>query len=871
MPLISTSFPNLNGGVSQQPAAQRLETQCEAQENALPLVIGGLVKRPPTNYIGELKQSGGAQLDLTGSFLHFIQRDETEKYLLSVDNNGKARVHDLNGNIQTVHYPTGQSAGISYLQDGGAAGTRAVTIGDVTWILNTTAAPLMSSAVAASSVNDHEALLWIRSSGQGFKITVSITVQNGGPTETITLEHEPQVHTQGSSNHLDPTPVRTIDVAEYLTNGPNVAAGSVGENGISVSTTTTSGTASTTGINGFTDIAAVRSGSVIYIYSTASPAADFQITVEDSFGDSAHTLIKDKAIEFSDLPSTARNGYIVEVEGSPESEVDDYYVKFETNAGSTYGDGLWVEVAQPGIKTNFDADTMPHVLVRQPDNSWVIKKADGQAPDSGGYTQNNFGNIWATLDWADRNSGSELTNPTPSFITDAGTTTINDIVYFKGRLGLISGEYVSLSEAGEFFNFFRTTVTQLLDSAPIDVGVGGTDVNKLERAADFSDRLVLFSERAQFILQGIPILTPSTATITRATTFNFSGQCPPVPAGNTLFFPFSRGDYSGVREFYKTNETDINFDAQESTLQVPRYIKGAITTMTASNHEDIMVIKAEDDNILYAYKFFRTPQGRVQSAWFSMVFPEADVLQVGFLQQSLFLVVKRGPKTFLERMDLQTGKVDTGVDYVTHLDFRVQITGNGADTPAAGTVINLQNTARPDYELTSAEQALVQVVSEDGEQMTIDSVTATTITLKESFAATDKFWIGLPYTMRYELTKPMFKRNKTTEGVMEVIATGRHQLRYMTVVYDDSAFFKVKVTNEVADADGETIEYPFSGRFLSTGGYLGQLPVVDGKFRFPVFAESDAVKIEIENDSPFPSNIQSLQFEAQYTDRSQRQ
>lgn len=867
MPLISTSFPNLNGGVSQQPAAQRLETQCEAQENALPLIIGGLVKRPPTNYVGELKQSGGAQLDLTGSFLHFIQRDENEKYLLSVDNNGKARVHDLNGNIQTVHYPTGQSAGILYLQDGGAAKTRAVTIGDVTWILNTNTPPLMSSTVAASSTNDHEALLWIRSAGQGFKIKVSITVQNGGPTETIEISHIPQEITgSGSPAHLDPTPVRTIDVAEFLTNGGSPSS----ESGLTITYTTSSGSAPSSGINSFTDMAAIRTGSVIHIYSTASPAADFQITVEDSLGDNAHNLIKDKAIEFADLPSKARNGFIVEVEGNPETEVDDYYVKFETNAGTNYGDGLWVEVAEPGIKTSFDADKMPHVLVRQPDNSWVIKKADGQAPDSGGYTTNNFDNIWATLDWTDRNSGSELTNPTPSFITDAGTTTINDIVYFKGRLGLISGEYVSLSEAGEFFNFFRTTVTQLLDSAPIDVGVGGTDVNKLERAADFSDRLVLFSERAQFILQGVPILTPSTATITRATTFNFSGQCPPVPSGNTLFFPFSRGDYSGVREFYKTNETDINFDATESTLQVPRYIKGTITTMTASNHEDIMVIKAGDDDILYAYKFFRTPQGRIQSAWFKMTFPEANVLQVGFLQQSLFMVVKRGSKTFLERMDLQTGKVDTGSDYITHLDFRVQITGNGADTPAAGTVINLQNTARPDYELTSAEQALVQVVSEDGEQMTIDSVTATTITLKESFAATDKFWIGLPYTMRYELTKPTFKRTNQTGGI-ETIATGRHQLRYMTVLYDDSAFFTVKVTNEVADTDGTPIEYPFSGRFLSTGGFLGQIPSVDGKFRFPVFAESDAVKIEIENDSPFPSNIQSLQFEAQYTDRSQRQ
>jgi hypothetical protein len=171
--------------------------------------------------------------------------------------------------------------------------------------------------------------------------------------------------------------------------------------------------------------------------------------------------------------------------------------------------------------------------------------------------------------------------------------------------------------------------------------------------------------------------------------------------------------------------------------------------------------------------------------------------------------------------------------------------------------------------LTEQEQAAVKVVSTDGKVMSIASTTTDSITLEEQFAAGDKFYIGLPYTMRYELTKPTFKRTVDQGGGVETIATGRHQLRYMTVVYDDSAFFTVKVTNEVADVDGTTIEYPFSGRFLSTGGFLGQVPSVDGKFRFPVFAESDAVKIEIENDSPFPSNIQSIQFEAQYTSRSQ--
>ena len=124
--------------------------------------------------------------------------------------------------------------------------------------------------------------------------------------------------------------------------------------------------------------------------------------------------------------------------------------------------------------------------------------------------------------------------------------------------------------------------------------------------------------------------------------------------------------------------------------------------------------------------------------------------------------------------------------------------------------------------------------------------------------------------MTYEMSSPVLKRPKEGGGY-EMLATGRHQLRYMTVVYDDTAHFLVKVSTPTAGGNYTTpIEYPFSGRFLSAGGYLGAVPSETGDFRFPVFAESDSVKIEIVNDSPLPSNIQSVEFEAYYTSRSQR-
>jgi hypothetical protein len=161
----------------------------------------------------------------------------------------------------------------------------------------------------------------------------------------------------------------------------------------------------------------------------------------------------------------------------------------------------------------------------------------------------------------------------------------------------------------------------------------------------------------------------------------------------------------------------------------------------------------------------------------------------------------------------------------------------------------------------------MQVVTTGGDTVGVSSVSGNTITLSEAVTNEDLF-VGLPYTMKYEFTEPTLKK-ATAKGGFEMVAAGRHQLRYMTVVFEDTAFFKVKVTPEIGGSDGSTTEYPFSGRFYSAGGLLGSIPSQSGDFRFPVFARSDRVKIEIENDSAFPSNLQSVEFEASYVTRSQ--
>ena len=103
-------------------------------------------------------------------------------------------------------------------------------------------------------------------------------------------------------------------------------------------------------------------------------------------------------------------------------------------------------------------------------------------------------NNWTldVTDWSDRLVGDDDTNPAPTFVGSK----VNDIFFFKNRLGLLTDSSIVFSEADEYFNFWRTTVLSLLDSAPIDVGVAHTKVAILQHAVPFQEKLLILDRKS---------------------------------------------------------------------------------------------------------------------------------------------------------------------------------------------------------------------------------------------------------------------------------------------------------------------------------------------------------------------------------------
>jgi hypothetical protein len=823
--ILSMPIPNLIGGVSQQPASLRYETQCQEQENAYPSVIEGLHKRHPTEHVKLIDSSAPSDV-----FVHEANRDTDEQYIVTIYDGTIKVVDTKTGATKNVVSGVEANGSIAYLddtQDGETYNSneifQAVTVADYTYIVNKKKTVALTSNTSATSSATHEALIFLKQSD--YNLTHTITI---GSADGATVTDHDFVVGEGTSSDAFAANADSKDRVDTTQIMTKLASDINGTTTASITFTASS------------------SGPVIWLRGNAA----FSITVSDGRGNQFMTLIKDSVQEFIDLPTVAPNNFKVKVDGNPTETIDDYYVSFTTN-GSTFGEGIWSECAAPGINDELDPATMPHLLIRTADGHFRFDKADG-----GTYT---IGSDTYTIPvWTKQLAGDKTTNSDPTFVG----STINDIFFFKNRLGFLTGENVVLSESGEFFNFYRTTVVDLLDTAPIDVASTHKRVALLRHAIPFSDRLILFSDDAQFVFEGsVGTLSPKTAVITRTTDFECLPNVSPEPNGSSIFFPFTTGEFSGVREYFPKDDT--LFEAVDLTLQVPNYIQGSILDTATSLHEKVLfVLSSGETSSLYLYKFYNKGESRVQSSWSKYTFgSDADIKGIGFIDSSLYIVVKRSEGLFIEKMTIESGLLDTSSEYLTLLDRRI-------DNSQATAISYSSATDFTTYTLpyNRASGRTYSVYGKDGVEYktSTDGLTANKINVRGDTSSTN-VWIGEDFTMLYTFSNPIL-RSQSGKG-RSPITEGRQQVRYGSINFSDTRFFNVHVTPLYRD---ESI-HPYSGMVLNAGSNLmDNLKLDEGTFRFPVYSEPKQVTIQIKNDTPFPSKFVSAEFEISYATRSQR-
>ena len=831
MPLINTSLPNLVQGVSQQPDSMRFEGQCEEQINALSSVADGLKKRPNTRYFKNLLSSAIAE----GAFVHFINRDKNERYVVIINNN-TIQAFDLiaGGYPVTIGGSSSVTIGSSdYLYLSGSKKPidyiKALTVGDNTFLLNTDktvarkTSPSDKSATHVSSAATNKALIFIK---QGdYKTRYNIKIKQGSNTFKASYGSGDAAGSGTGVNSqagLIAKKLRDalLDSLDDVTSNGGFTLGDVEGIGTGTNETIVADDYDTGGT-------ASRYLYPLFEISRADGNA-FEITVSDSKSGTALGVAYKEVGAISDLPKVAPNGFKIKVRGDAEAGEDDYYVKFVTNDGSTTGisDGGWAEDVGFDEFISLEPTTLPQKLLNTGPNSFTL----------------------GACTWSDKQVGDDDTNPFPSFYNRS----ISNIFFYKNRLGFLSKGSVILSEAGEYFNFFRTTVRSLLDADPIDVDVASTKVNKLKSAVGFQENLILFGERGQFVLKGGDLLTPKTVSITPITNYETDTSNTPLELGSYIYFPFTRGSFSGVREF-STNVNTESYDSIEITSHVPHYIPSNIMDMAGSTTENLIcLVSSSDTKSMYVYKYYWSGDQKVLSSWSQFTFA-FDIRGFEFIESDLYIVATKNGKTELLVMPMEEQLVDTGATFNTYLDMRQDRTVSGSSTvtlpftPEASDTIQI-------YTRESGSTKAGAIIP-----CTVDGTTATVDVAYNNVPV----WIGIKYEMSYTLSEQVFKQaanqSKSPSGV------ARHFLKGGTLFFDNTAAFKVEVTPKARS----TYTNPFTSTVVGSTT-IGTTPIESGSFSFPIMSAAKDTQIKIVNDSALPSNFQSAEFESFIHSRSKR-
>jgi len=801
--LINGSIPSLINGVSQQPHAIRLPTQAEEQENAYSSLVEGMGKRPPTEHVAQLVDPGGGPMSA-----RFINRDQNEKYILMLGSSGTVRAYTTDGEAVPVIPTPDATSYLSAHSPNPDTDFRTITIADATFILNRKRKVAMRNTLVGS--RPYEVIFWVKAGNYGTKYQIKVA--------SVTIEY--------TTSEDDVSDIQTMKIAEALHYALDAALPSQNWS---------------VGLNGN------------YIYVVHSTGQYFEASCTDSNGGRNLTMTARDVQSFADLPNYAVEGFTVRVVGNKEQSEDDYYVRFhKTNPSQpfTLGPGTWVETAKPGVLSTIDERTMPFALNRY--------------QDTDGSVTGTVGKIYFRLEavnWAERECGDDTSNPIPSFVGRS----LSDIFLHRNRLGFLSDTNVILSQSGDYVNFWRSTTQTVLDSDPIDVSVSHPRIAILRHAVQFGEDLVLFSDQVQFILRGGDLLTPKTVNITPETEYECDPVCKPVGAGNLIYFPYPNGGFAGMREYF----TEVNtgrMDANPVTAHVPKYIKGAISHITVSTTEDMMVCMSQTSRQqLYVYKWFWAGQDKIQSSWSKWTFGTGTAVYSAFFDGStLWLVLFRDGKVWLEKMQVDPGRTDPYLNYVTSLDRRVLV--------PRGTVTfdgTYSYFTAPYIPLVSETPAAFTTMDEDGgiagREIQIENINSSGQVKLLGDYRDQPFYFGIRYTMKYRFSNLMLREQTQTGGV-EAITAGRLQIRSMSLTYARTGYLRAVVT----PAFRTPSSYVLNRTLGSSENVIGQAPIGEGVFRFTVASKNDQVTIDIINDSALPCWILSANWEGFYNTRARR-
>ena len=375
------------------------------------------------------------------------------------------------------------------------------------------------------------------------------------------------------------------------------------------------------------------------LYLTKSAAFSVEAASKDLM-----RVMQDSINDVADLPIQCKNGYIVKVTNSKESQEDDYYLKFVGDNGLD-GPGSWEECPAPGIAKEFDNSTMPHVIQR------TGLANEGTSTELATFTVKQF-------DYEDRLVGDDTTNPVPRFIE----APINQILFFRNRIVFLSQHYIISSQPGSADkpDFWKESALATGAKDVIDIASSSTFPSDLFQGIETNIGLLVFSSNHQFLFTADDtILNPDTAKVKSVSVYNCNTDVPPVHLGTTIGFIDNSGKFSRFNEM-----VNVRREGEPTVIEVSKIVKSLlekeIDLITNSRENGLMFLGKTDSDTVIGYKYVNIGDKRQQSSWIKWKFNNPIKYQFIVNDQYFYL----DTDDFLQSINLSQVSSDPSIDIV---------------------------------------------------------------------------------------------------------------------------------------------------------------------------------------------------------------
>jgi len=608
-----------------------------------------------------------------------------------------------------------------------------------------------------------------------------------------------------------------------------------------------------------------RSGTTVTVTSTAHGLSNGDTVFIDFTSGGAgdgHYTVSNVATNTFDLASNSSSGTISAGETC-------------TYTPARFGEGVWEEVAAPGIEVKLDKDTMPLQIKRVLPGTYAINGGSSRTYSNGTFQ-------FQYPDWGERDVGDDITNSKPTFIGNP----IQKMLFFRNRIGLLSNENIILSRTNDYYSFWVKTAMAISNADPIDLQSSSTYPTKLFDAVEAGSGLIIFSASEQFLLNAgaEALLTPETAKISYLSSYGFNPDTVPISLGQTTGFLNSTARQARFYEMAGGGPKEEP-QVQEQTKIVGELFPQKITNVCESNENDLLLFGVDSTlhtstNEVWGYKYFEAGGKRSQSAWFRWTMPN-KVIYHTILDDVYYAVLGNSDndKFTLEKFDIKLTSDTPMIGSVpdenrVHLDTKKTI-ASGDMTYNGQTDVTTFTLGAGYY--SSNNLTVYCTTDSDAAGKSYDvpaaKITGTapneTVTLpgnwktstKDGSSVNTDLIVGYEYEFEVELPKIYITKAEGESMTSET--RGSLTIHRMNFDFGDVGVIDVTLKRRGRD------DYTYTVESLEWDNVLASTAAIAKSYlhTIPVYDRNENLTVLIKSNHPSPATIHSMNWEGDYSPR----